>query len=188
MPLPLFVRQDPYYPLAPGCIWIYRDVTRGALIRTAVRTVETAPEGHWRVAIDTLFTHKGVLAEERLHVRGDGVYVQHRGRWQGPDPVLPLDPGRHWVIGADSPYPVLSTVRGPMPALVEFGRFEDCLRLDQTGEDGGTVRTEWFAPELGLIRWIDHWSDHDETYELVYYSCGRSGQEYGEWPDGLAAA
>lgn len=169
-------------------MWVYRHANHQSHVRTTIRCVEPDAEGAWHVTVDTMFTLAGARAEERLSVRPDGVYVWHHGRWHGPDPVLPLRPGLAWQLGQDSHYPVTARVRGPVPVKLDFDLLAECLRLDQVGDDGERVRTEWYAPRLGLVRWIDHWRDHDELYDLVYFCCGRTGHAIGDWPTGLAAA
>lgn len=187
MTLPEAIRKDPYYPLAPGSTWVYRDKAREAHIRTTIRSIDPAGDAEWRVRIETLFTLSGATVEEQLSVRPDGVYALHGGRWNGPDPRLPLALGAEWTFGADTAYPIVSRVRGPVPVLLEFGRLAECLRLDQAGTDGNAVRTEWYAAGIGLVRWIDHWEDHSDTYDLVYALNARTGEEFGTWPPTVPA-
>ncbi len=188
MPLPEHIRRDPYYPLTPGSFWVYRHTNRGAHVRTAIRSIDPLASGDWYMTIDTLFTLTGARTQDRLTVCESGIFVWHHGAWHGPDPVLPLRQGARWLVGQGTHYPVTSTVHGPAPVKLDFGRLTECLRLEQVGDDGNRVRTEWYAPGVGMARWIDHWPDHDELYELVYYCCGRTGEVLGSWPEGLAAA
>lgn len=188
MPLPDAIRKDPYYPLAPGCLWVYRDASRRSYVRTTIRAVDPLGDDQCWITTDTLFTASDTRVVEQLAVRESGIYVHHHGAWHGPDPILPLSAGREWTVGPDSAYPVRTTVSGPVPVKLEFGHLTECLRVDQVGEDGTRVRTEWYAPDIGLARWIDHWEDHNDLYELVYFSCARTGRARGFWPRELAAA
>lgn len=187
MTLPESIRKDPYYPLAPGSLWVYADSNRGTYIRTTITDITPTGEAEWRVHIETLFTVSGASVEERLSIRSDGVYARHKGRWSGPDPVLPLEAGKSWVFGEETAYPIVSHIRGPVPVVLDFCRFTDCLRLDQSGTDGTRVRTEWYAQDIGLVHWIDHWDDHDDPYVLVYALSARTAKEYGNWPREVAA-
>ena len=49
------------------------------------------------------------------------------------------------------------------------------------------MRTEWYAQDIGLVLWIDHWDDHDDPYVLVYALSARTAKEYGNWPREVAA-
>lgn len=179
---PESLRHDPYYPITPGTVWIYRDLTRQCFHRTKVCQVEEARSGEHLVTIETASSVGGRCKHETLSVRQDGVYAHAVGRWHGPAPRLPLQAGERWLIDAESSCPLSSRVVGPIRLKLPMGLFPTCMRVDQVDTERRPVRTEWYALRVGLARWVDHWADHDEVFELIYFLNGATGHERGRAP------
>ena len=59
------------------------------------------------------------------------------------------------------------------------------MRVFQSDPDGTLVRSEWYAPDFGLARWIVHCADREELFELIYFRNDMAGVERGHCPQEL---
>lgn len=86
-----------------------------------------------------------------------GASWTHRDGWD-------CDDGSRWVA-----------VLEPAPVVTPAGTFLHCLRLERrtsaTCDDAGTM-TEWWAPNVGLVRWdeLNFFAGGPLTYHLVDYT------------------
>ncbi len=160
-PLPPEVKHDPYFPLDPGVVRVYCDVERRGSIYTRVKRVDCKHDHLWRITIERFSTFTGVADKERLRIRASGVYQRREEGEFGPLLVLPLEPGKEWTAGANTRHPIAMRVDKPVPTAVGFGQLNSCMRVFQSDPDGTLLRTEWYAPDIGLARWVTHCDQHE---------------------------
>ena len=149
--------DNPYWPMAPGTVWIYRAGEQRVEVRVTNRTrsvmgVET------RVVHDVV-TENGVPVEDTFE---DGKPAGHAGAWEAgvdgalPGVVVPAEPEvgmsyrQEYDAGeAEDRATVLSV---DATASVPYGEFTEALQTeDTTPLEPGIVEHKFYARDVGPV-------------------------------------
>ena len=150
-----------YFPLDEGDKWTYTGDTFGD---TWVYSV---------VAIDdegvVTFSRRGPEVEIRFQEDGSAISVQLEDDSFGLFYDFELDTWRHRSVITCSDSRTVMVGSRTETVETPAGTFEDCVRLDYGPTqcaDAGVV-SEWFAPDVGLVKWVELNLIGSVTYTLT---------------------
>ena len=141
------------YPLSEGSAWSY-DVDTGdgdsvlaisRVTRVTGRVVEVA-------------TGAGAI---RYELRPEGVYRAGKGSWLLHDPI---ETGARWSSGTGVTAHIDS-----VSVLIETqaGRFEGCVRVNETGADSGQTVQTVYCPDVGPVEVVSEMFVRDQQIRVV---------------------
>lgn len=149
----------------------------------------------------------GTLVQREGYIQdGEGIYrvafgEDGTGRIEPPLPILrgPLQSGNTWTwkgvyrsADGDLPGEATCSLSGPEPVMTPAGRFTT-YRVDQQitvmQPDGkySTTTTQWFAPEVGLVKQSIYDGEERTTAELTKYHTAAKPDAGKEGSDDPAA-
>ncbi len=172
-----------YFPLINRSEWIYAELGGTGLVHVWLEIGERHAQG-----LD-LFFHYTSLDDERyewtrhLRLRDDEIYLVDRfGEEEGPILRFPMGVDQNWAYAANNQMVVRCFMVDVGDAHVPAGTFADTLKVEYVYSSGFN-EAEFYAPNVGLLGYVERYEDEDKTYRLLYYRAGDGSLTVGSLPE-----
>lgn len=149
------VRHE-YVPLAPGNSWTYRIISSGREVgRDTIEVTKRLPApagGEGAGWSPGRFRVREPSAEAVWYSDG-GTIMRRAGRLLTTVFQHPPFIGTGWMDTGPAGEIVYCSVEARETVSTPAGVFTECIRVRRETEDRSAIVTQWFAPEVGLVRW-----------------------------------
>ncbi len=172
---------DRYFPLIDGSQWVYQELGGPGLIHVRLEVGPETERGQ------ELYFHyrdlrRGSAWLRHLRLRDNAVYLVDRfGDEEGPILRFPMDVIQNWVYHANNLMVVRCYIVDMGDVQVPAGAFTDVLKVEYQYSSGFS-EAELYAPDVGLVGYVERYDEADETYRLLYYRAGDGSVEVGQLP------
>jgi hypothetical protein len=142
-----------YVPLAVGNAWHYRVVSGERKLGTESLEVTARLKGP--LTEDQGYRRFRVREPEGTAVWSEDARTIMRSSGKSFMTVIQHPPFVHsgWTDTAVDGSPVYCTVLRRQTVTVPAGSFEDCIVVSREAANLSSVVTQWFAPDVGLVKW-----------------------------------
>lgn len=152
---------DPYYPLVTGYEWIYADMLTDEMLVYALDKIRLTPSG----GVVSFASNSG--SEEFLISRKN---LYRPDNTNSPILRFPFREGKCWSYEDAELGTVWCQVHGPEEVETPAGRLRDSYRLEHRAW-GEVFLIEWYAWEIGLVRWVERQGAYCRSYALSGLVC-----------------
>jgi len=173
--------EEKYFPLIDGSQWVYQELGGPGLIHVRL---EVGPETERGLE---LYFHyrdlrRGNAWLRHLRLRDGEIYLVDRfGDEEGPILRFPMSVEQNWVYHTNNVMVVRCYMVDMGEVQVPAGTFADVLKVEYQYSSGFS-EAELYAPQVGLVGYVERYEDVDETYRLLYYRAGDGSYEVGRLP------
>ncbi len=174
-------RDERYFPLIDGSQWIYKQVGGPGLVHVRL---EVGPETEH--GLELYFHYRDIPDEQmwlrHLRLRDNDIYLVDRfGDEEGPVLRFPMSVEQNWVYHANNHMVVRCYMVEMGTIHVPAGDFDDVLKVEYQYSSGFS-EAELYAPNVGLVGYVERYDDEDEVYRLIYYEAGDGSVTVGQVP------
>lgn len=176
------MQDEPHFPLINNSEWVYTELGGPGLVYVRLEVGPETPQGR-----DLYFRYAdlrpaGDAWTRHMRLRNNAVYLVDRfGDEEGPVLRFPMGVRQNWVYRASRQMVVRCFMVDVGGVTVPAGDFTNVLKVEYVYSSGFS-EAELYAPDVGLVGYVERYEDQDETYRLLHYRAGDGSFEVGNRP------